>query len=113
MEQKEFTFPENVKKEYGIFLGLGIKDVVFYILPTLLVSLLILAIPIHGVVAFMIKALIGMTLLFFVIMILTTNPVKDRDNIAVTRYLQIRKKYKNRQRLYFKAKKSPKEIGGE
>lgn len=113
MEQKKFTFPENVKKEYGLFFGIGVKEFVLYILPTLFVGILILMIPINGMIAFMVKALIAMTLLFFVIMLLTMNPIRDRDNISVTRYLQIKKKYDNRQHLYFKGQKSTKEIRGE
>lgn len=111
-KSKEFIFPENIQKDYGIVLGLGLKDIILYMLPTCLIAIGILFFPVTGLTAFLIKALIAMLLVVLVLAVVTTNPIKERQNIRLPKYMQMKRNYSKKQHLYFKSKKSSKEIGG-
>jgi len=100
-EQKKFTFPENVNKSYDVFLGLGVRDIVLFIAPIAVIGIISFFIPPQTVTSTIVKLLVTTVLLTIVIAVLTSKPVKYRNNIRLTQYLKMRKAYDNRQKLYF------------
>ncbi|GEQ33600.1 conjugal transfer protein [Marinilactibacillus psychrotolerans] len=104
-EAKKFVFPENVSSEYGAVLGLTLKEVLIYVLPLLVLSVIFLAIPPYTVFWVFGKVLTILFVVTTVIAIITSSPVKSRGNVKLLKHLKMKQKYGKRQRLYYKAKK--------
>lgn len=101
-QEKKFVFPENVESSYGIFLGLSIRELLIYVLPTLIVGIIFISIPPHSLNAILIKTITVVIILTIVVAILSTRPVKNRNNVRLIPHLKLKSKYKSRQRLFFK-----------
>lgn len=98
---KKFEFPENINGSYGIFLGLSLKEIGLYIVPTIIVGLIILFLPPYDFMLMMIKFFFVLIALTFVVAILSSKPVKHRDNIRLIPFLKMKNDYSHRQKLYF------------
>ncbi|MDN6167027.1 MAG: conjugal transfer protein [Tetragenococcus koreensis] len=106
---KEFTFPENVDKDFGIWKDYTLKD--FTIAGIALIACLALfAIPPYTIVLILAKVAITLLAMTVVMAILTIRPIKYRKNIKVRDNLNLKRRYKQSQKLYFL---EPKKRGGK
>lgn len=76
---KEFIFPENVDKDYGIWKDYTLKDFGYAALAGL-VGLIFIAIPPYGLILVLIKIVIVVLAMTIVMAILTIRPVAARKN---------------------------------
>lgn len=109
---KEFIFPENVDKDYGIWKDYTLKDFGYGIL-TLLIGLIFIAIPPYGFILLLLKIVIVVLAMTVVMAILTVRPIASRKNIKVRDNLRIKQKYTHSQKLYYlkpKKRDKPNEI---
>jgi len=104
-EEKRFIFPENVDSSYGVFLDLSLRELVIYVLPTVIVGIFFISIPPHGLYAILTKTIIVILITTIVVAVLSTRPVKNRNNVRLIPHLKMKSKYKSRQRLFFKEPK--------
>lgn len=100
--QKVFIFPENIKSHYSVIFGLTLKEILLFVLPAMLVGIVILVIPPYNVTSFMIKIFFAVLIVTITIAVITTSPVKYRENIKLLPYLKLKRGYSKRQQLYFK-----------
>lgn len=105
---KKIYFPENVDANYGVIFGLTLKELLLYIAPTLIIGLVIVAIPPHSIVFIFIKAFVVIVIITIVLASLAARPVKNRPNIRYSQYLDLRKQYRNRQKLFYIQRKRKK-----
>ena len=98
---KEFIFPRNVSKDYGVFKDYTVKDILTIILPTFLIGAVIVALPPYNVVVMIIKVILFLIAMTLVLALIAVKPIKERPNITVRYFYSIRKKYNNMQKLYF------------
>lgn len=106
---REFTFPKNVNKEYGVIKDFTLKDILTILLPTVIffTGLIILSLPrsIHSVgdvIPIIIVILFFCIVLTCELAILTVKPIKERPNITFKYYyVSISGKYRKMQKLYF------------
>ncbi|MDN6496713.1 MAG: conjugal transfer protein [Tetragenococcus koreensis] len=106
---KEFTFPENVDKDFGIWKDYTLKD--FTIAGIALIACFALfAIPPYTIVLILAKVAITLLAMTVVMAILTIRPIKYRKNIKVRDNLNLKRRYKQSQKLYFL---EPKKRGGK
>lgn len=98
---KEFIFPENVNKDFGVWHGFTLKDIMI-LLSVLAIGLLLFFIPPYkSIIWLFIKIVIVAVAMTFVMAILSVRPIKSRRNIKVSDIYKIRKKYRSSQKLYF------------
>lgn len=102
---KEFIFPENVDKDYGIWKDYTLKDFGYAALAGL-VGLIFIAIPPYGLILVLIKIVIVVLAMTIVMAILTIKPISSRRNIRVRDYLKTRRQYNASQKLFFLKPKS-------
>jgi len=105
---KEFVFPKNVNKNYGVFKDLTLKDILTIMLPTVGVfALLIILVKPEKI-----RSIVDILPLFIVIMclcialtcefaVITVKPIKERPNITFRHYYSLKTKYNRMQKLYF------------
>ena len=105
-EEKKFIFPENVDSSYGVFLGLSLKELLIYVLPVGIVGLIFIALPPHSLNAILIKLMIVVIITTIIVAVLSTRPVKNRNNVRLIPHLKLKSKYKSRQHLFFKEPRS-------
>lgn len=101
---KEFIFPENVDKDYGIWKGYTLQDF-GYVFATLGVGLVGLAIPPYSPIIMIFKLFIVVVAVASVMALLTLRPVKGRKNIKVRQWFNNQQRYARSQKLYFLAPK--------
>lgn len=97
---KEFIFADNVNASYGAFFGLNLKDLAGLV-PSFLLSLLVLAVPPYTVLFMGIKLFLFFFINVAAIAIKVSRPVKYRSNITLQQYLTFKKGYQNRQKRYY------------
>ena len=99
---KKFFFPENVEKEYNIVQGLSVIDVARFILPSILVSTIIVAIPPYNSVLFwIIKSIFACVILSTGFVMAILRPIKNRSNIKCLDYIKMRVLFLSKQRMYY------------
>ncbi|MBC1228615.1 conjugal transfer protein [Listeria booriae] len=99
---KEFIFPENVESKYGIFLGLGIMELLKYILPVAFGGILFIAIPPYNIGWLITKILMVLFMVVIAFGLLAARPVKARPNIRIQDDLKMKSQYKKRQKVFYK-----------
>jgi len=104
-KEKEFIFPENITSDYGVILGLSLKEVLFYVLPTVAIGAFVLFIPPYSLKVIMIELIIFVLILTIIIAVLTSKPVKGRSNIRLPNHIKMKREYSNRQHIFFLDKK--------
>ena len=97
---KEFIFPENVDKDYGIWKDYTLKDFGYMALTGGL-GLLFIILPPYNLILVLTKIVIVVLAMTIVMAILTIKPVNARKNIKVRDYLKTRSQYAKSQKLYF------------
>lgn len=103
--EKKFIFPENISSGYGIFLGLSLKELLIYVIPPLIIGIIVLLLPPHTITVTVIELVILVLVLTIILAVLSSNPVKSRNNIRLPQHLKMKNNYSSRQHLFFKAKK--------
>ncbi|UJF16792.1 conjugal transfer protein (plasmid) [Jeotgalibaca sp. MA1X17-3] len=104
-EAKTFIFPENVDSSYGVFLGLSLKEISLYVVPTVAVGLLFIFIPPHSFTFVVSKVILVIFILTIVLAVLSSKPVHYRSNVKLTDYIKMKSNYGKRQHLFFKEKR--------
>ncbi|UOX35740.1 conjugal transfer protein [Weissella cibaria] len=102
---KEFIFPENVEKEYGVWRDYTLKDI-GYLALTVGAGLAFVAVPPYGVYFTVFKIVLVIIAMTIVMAILTIKPISSRRNIRVRDYLKTRRQYNASQKLFFLKTKS-------
>ncbi|WP_105957318.1 conjugal transfer protein [Apilactobacillus quenuiae] len=97
---KEFIFPENVNKDYGIWKDYTLRDI-GYIVLVLLIGLIFILMPPYGIVFMLMKIILLMLLMTVTMAVLTIRPVASRKNIKVREVWLIQRKYAKRQKLFY------------
>lgn len=97
---KEFIFPENVTKDYGIWKDYTLKDFGIMFL-AFLICLIFVFLPPYNIFWILTKVILVVIAMTAVMAVLTLRPVKSRKNISQLQYLRMKKKYKQSQKLYF------------
>ena len=97
---KEFIFPENVDKDYGIWKDYTLKDFGYGIL-TLLCGLVFIVLPPYPLFFVLGKIIIVVIAMTVVMAILTIKPISSRKNIKVRDHLRLKRKYSHSQKLYY------------
>lgn len=97
---KEFIFPENVEKEYGVWRDYTLKDI-GYLALTVGAGLAFVAVPPYGVYFTVFKIVLVIIAMTVVMAILTIRPVSARKNIKVRDNLKLKQKYSHSQKLYY------------
>ena len=99
---KKFFFPGNVEKGYNIVQGLSVVDAIKYIVPSLIVTLIIIAIPPYTSIFFWIlKAIVDCVILSLGIIMAILRPITSRSNIKCLDYLKMRFSYIGKQKMYY------------
>lgn len=101
---KEFIFPENVTKDYGIWKDYTLKDFGIMFL-AFLICLIFVFLPPYNIFWILTKVILVVIAMTAVMAVLTLRPVKSRKNISQLQYLRMKKKYKQSQKLYFLSKR--------
>ena len=101
---KEFVFPENVNKDFGVWHGFTLKDI-GVMLGVLAIGLLLFLIPPYNLLLVIIKIVIVAVAMTIVMAILSIKPIKSRKNIKMSDLHKIRKAYRKSQKLYYIAPK--------
>lgn len=104
-KEKQFIFPENITSDYGVFLGMSLKEIAVYVLPILIVCLVFLFLPPHSIKWILIKLAVSIFILTILLAVLTSKPVKSRNNIRLLQYLKMKSSYNKRQHKFFIAKR--------
>jgi len=99
---KKFFFPGNVEKGYNIVQGLSVIDVVKYIVPSILVATIVIAIPPYTSIFFwIIKAIFDCFILSLGFIMAILRPIRNRSNIKCLDYIKMRISYLNKQKMYY------------
>ena len=99
---KKFFFPGNVEKEYNIVQGLSIIDVIRFIVPSLLIATIIIAIPPYRSVFFwIIKGIFDCIILCTGFVMAILRPIKNRSNIKCLDYIKMRISFSSKQKMYY------------
>ena len=104
-KQKRFEFPENISSGYGVFLGLTLMELFKYVVPTLIIVTVILFLPPYGFTIKSIELFIALIVVTIVIAVITSQPVKHRNNIRLPKYLKMKNQYSKRNKLFFIGRK--------
>lgn len=99
---KEFFFPRNVSSDYNILGGMSGKDLVKFLLPPCLLTIVTFIIPpYYNVSMIIIKFFI--TILYFSIGIIfaVVRPISCRKNIRMQQYIEYRINFYLRQKMFF------------
>lgn len=97
---KEFIFPENVEKEYGVWRDYTLKDI-GYLALTVGAGLAFVAVPPYGVYFTVFKIVLVIIAMTIVMAILTIRPVAARKNIKVRDNFKLKRRYANGQKLFY------------
>jgi len=99
---KKFFFPSNVEKGYNIVQGLSVIDAFKYIVPSFIVSIIIIAMPPYTSVFFWIlKAIVDCFVLSLGIIMAVLKPITSRSNIKCLDYIKMRISYIGKQKMYY------------
>ncbi|WP_107838324.1 conjugal transfer protein [Metasolibacillus meyeri] len=102
---KRFIFPENVESGYGIFLGITLKELLFYLVPPLVVGLIVIALPPHNIWLMLFKVMLLLIVLIMILAFLSSRPIRYRPNIRFQDYMKLRGQFTSRQKLFYIRKK--------
>ena len=99
---RRFFFPQNVEKGYNIIQGLSLTDIVKFIVPSLLLSILILLMPPYMSRFFwIVKSAFVCVILGIGFILAIARPVKYRNNIKCLQYIKMRISYVSKQKMYY------------
>lgn len=108
---KEFYFPRNVKKDYEVYWGYTLQQIIKVIAPAGLIGAIVVILPPHGYMFIMVKIFLWFIWMAFVLAVLTISPIPSRPNITVKDYVQFKINYMRLQKKYYLKPKKAKRIG--
>ncbi|MCM3113650.1 hypothetical protein [Lederbergia lenta] len=104
---RKWFFPKNVDNQYKILANMTLKELVFYILPALILSAGIGFIPPRNSIAFWaVKSIVIVFIIVIPIIYVNYRPVKLRDNIRSKDFLKEYFDYRKKKKMYFVKPKS-------
>lgn len=99
---RRFFFPQNVEKGYNIIQGLSLTDIVKFIVPSVLLSILILLMPPYMSRFFwIVKSAFVCVILGIGFILAIARPVKYRNNIKCLNYIKMRISFLSKQKMYY------------
>lgn len=99
---RKWFFPKNVDNQYKILANMTLKELVFYILPAILISVGIGCIPPYqSVVFWLVKAVFIVFIIVIPVVYVNYRPVKFRDNIRSKALIKETMDYRNKKKVYF------------
>lgn len=99
---RKWFFPKNVDNQYKVFLNMTVKEIAVYILPAILISVGIAALPPYSSVIFwMIKLLFIVVIITIPVFFVNYRPIKQRDNIRSQDYLKEILNNSKKKKVYF------------
>ncbi|MED3965784.1 hypothetical protein [Niallia taxi] len=99
---RKWFFPKNVDNQYKILANMTLKELLVYILPALLISLGIGAIPPYGLIVFwLIKSVFIVSIIVIPVVYVNYRPVKFRDNIRAKDFVKEFLDYQKKKKIYF------------
>src|SRR5699024_5124700 len=104
--EKKFIYPENVDSSYGIFVGLCLRELLIYVLRIFIVGFVFVTLPPHGLYHIKTKVIIVVLIMTIILAVLSTSPVRYRNNERFIPHLKMKAKYNSRQHLFFKKPKN-------
>ncbi|PKR83050.1 hypothetical protein [Heyndrickxia camelliae] len=111
---REWFFPKNVDNRYKIFANMTLKEILKFILPAAVLSVIVAIIPPYSVppysnLIFWFIKLIVIAIIFSVpVFYVNYRPVKYRDNIRTQDFIKEYLEYKKMKKMYFiKPRKKP------
>ena len=96
----KFVFPENVDKDYAVWMGYTLKDLGKLIV-IVLALLVLIAIPPFAIWWVIAKVFLSLIVLVIIMAIMTIRPIPSRKNIRYTQHIRNMNKFNNRQKLFF------------
>ena len=99
---RKWFFPKNVDNQYKILANMTLKELLVYILPALLLSIGIGAIPPYSSIVFwLIKAVFIVSIIVIPVVYVNYRPVKFRDNIRAKDFVKEFFDYQKKKKIYF------------
>ncbi|MED4041037.1 MULTISPECIES: hypothetical protein [Niallia] len=99
---RKWFFPKNVDNQYKILANMTLKELLVYILPALLISVGIGAIPPYSSIVFwLIKAVFIVSIIVIPVVYVNYRPVKFRDNIRAKDFVKEFFDYQKKKKIYF------------
>jgi len=99
---RKWFFPKNVDNQYKILANMTLKELLVYILPALLISIGIGAIPPYSSIVFwLIKAVFIVSIIVIPVVYVNYRPVKFRDNIRAKDFVKEFFDYQKKKKIYF------------
>lgn len=99
---RKWFFPKNVDNQYKVLANMTIKELLFYILPALLISVGIGAIPPYNSIGFwLIKSVFIVLIIILPVIYVNYRPVKFRDNIRAKDFIKEFLDYQKKKKMYF------------
>ena len=83
----KFVFPENVDKDYAVWMGYTLKDLGKLIV-IVLALLVLIAIPPYAIWWVIVKVFLSLIVLVIIMAIMTIRPIPSRKNIRFTQHLK-------------------------
>lgn len=99
---KRWFFPKNVDHQYKVFGNMTLKEISYFILPSLLLSAGIAFVPPYNSVLFwLFKAVCIIFVITLPVVYINYRPVKYRDNIRSKDFLRELIEYRKKKKVYF------------
>uniref|UniRef100_UPI003F498256 hypothetical protein n=1 Tax=Niallia taxi TaxID=2499688 RepID=UPI003F498256 len=99
---RKWFFPKNVDNQYKILANMTLRELLVYILPALLISVGVGAIPPYGSIVFwLIKAVFIVSIIVIPVVYVNYRPVKFRDNIRAKDFVKEFLDYQKKKKIYF------------
>lgn len=96
----KFVFPENVDKDYTVWMGYTLKDLA-RLVPIVIGCVIFIIIPPNTLWWMVVKITIALMVLISVMAIMTIRPIANRKNITFIQHFKLQQKFNHRQRLFF------------
>lgn len=97
MEEKSWFFPKNADNKYKVFLNMTLEELIKFLVPAVILSLLSAVIPPYSsVVLWVVKLIFISVILSSVLFYTLYRPVPDRDNIRTKDFIESLIMFKDR-----------------
>jgi len=99
---RKWFFPKNVDNQYKVLANMTVKELGVYIIPALLISIGIGAIPPYNSTVFwLIKSVFIVLIIALPVIYVNYRPVKFRDNIRAKDFIKEFLDYQKKKKMYF------------
>lgn len=102
MSEKSWFFPKNVDNKYKVFFNMTLLELIKFLVPAVVLSLLIASIPPYSSVILWIVKLIFIAIILSIdLFYVLYRPIPERDNIRTKDFIESFIKFKDSQKIYF------------